>query len=721
VDIRDTPPPTPPRIRGGDALAGEGLKYQNETENYRVWSTSSHLWKILKPLAREMRKEPTQAEQILWDALRRKKIAGYKFRRQQPIDRFIADFFCPEARLIVEVDGPIHQYTPEEDVIRTEFLQSVGLTVMRFTNQQVMEDVDGVVEQIQGYFLHWEQNSADISAQTPPRTQSAESLTGDVIKSHTFLLHGVTGSGKTEIYLRAIEATLQQGQDAIFLVPEIALTGQTLKRVASRFPGKVAIVHSGLTPGERYDTWRRARAGLIRVVVGARSALFTPLHNVGLVILDEEHDPSYKQDEPTPNYHARQAAEMMMRINGGVVILGSATPDIESAYRAERGDIERLRLAKRIMGHRVKIEEQSARAGISPLYRPVNAEDALAIGLPPVQVVDMRSELKAGNTSIFSRALEDALTETLERGEQAILYINRRGQATYVFCRDCGYVAKCRRCDNPLTYHRHGQALRCHHCGHQEPEPTICPECRSRRIRYFGAGTQQVEEAMHTLFPLARTLRWDADTATNAQEHELILGRFTERKADVMIGTQMVAKGLDLPLVTLVGVVSADMGLALPDFRACERVFQLLTQVAGRAGRGLLGGQVILQTYQPDHYVIQAASRHDYEGFYAQEINYRRDLAYPPFRRMARILFKDSSEIKAQTEAERAAALLRRRIEQLGMTGTELIGPAPCFFTRVNETFRWHILLRGPDPSAALRGMEFPRGWSVNVDPEDVL
>lgn len=542
--------------------------------------------------------------------------------------------------------------------------------------------------------------------------------------TNTFLLHGVTGSGKTEIYLRALELTLSLGRSAIFLVPEIALTPQTLRRVAARFPGKVAVVHSGLSEGERYDTWRRARDGLVQIVVGARSALFTPLPDVGLIVLDEEHDASYKQSPPIlpPYYHTRQTAEQMMRRDGGVVIVGSATPDIETYYRSEQGEIVRLELPRRIMGHRVRIQEQAERQGVMPSYRPDSqADDALMIDLPPVRVVDMRDELKGGNTSIFSRPLQYAIADVLDKREQAILFLNRRGQNTYVFCRDCGYVVKCPRCDSPLTYHRQGQALRCHRCDFMGQEPSYCPECSSRRIKYFGAGTQQVEQTLVEMFPRARVVRWDADTADSPEAHDAILQRFVQRKADIMVGTQMVAKGLDLPLVTLVGVVSADVGLGMPDFRGGERTFQVLTQVAGRAGRGLLGGKVILQTYQPDHYAIRAAAGHDYAAFYEREIAYRHDLAYPPFRRIVRILFRYPNELKAKSEAERAAAMLRQRLVTLNMSGTELIGPAPCFFTRENRAFRWHLLLRGPDPTQALRGLDFPKGWHVDVDPVEVL
>lgn len=533
-----------------------------------------------------------------------------------------------------------------------------------------------------------------------------------------FLLHGVTGSGKTEIYLHAIEETLAQGRTAMFLVPEIALTPQTVRRVAARFQDRVAVLHSGISDGERYDTWWRARDGQVKVIVGARSALFAPLPNLGLIVLDEEHDSSYKQSQVLPAYHTRTVAQEIMRRSGGVLLLGSATPDVETYYHVR----ERLELPNRIMGHRAHILAQAAQQGIQPHYRPEQrSADAYTIDLPPVRIVDMRQELKAGNTSIFSRALQVELERVLEQREQAILFLNRRGQATYVFCRDCGYVERCPRCDTPLTYHRQGEMLRCHRCDYSGREPTTCRQCGSKRIKYFGAGTQQVEKALLERFPKARVVRWDADTARSHGAHEAILQRFTARNADIMVGTQMVAKGLDLPMVTLVGVVSADIGLALPDFRAAERTFQVLTQVAGRAGRGLLGGQVILQTYQPEHYAIQAAAAHDYRAFYEREIAYRRDLGYPPFRRLVRIIFRFPTFPKAQAEAERAAQMLKTRLSQLKLTGTELIGPAPCFFTKENNQFRWHLILRGPDPTEALRGWELPRGWHVDVDPVEVL
>jgi primosomal protein N' (replication factor Y) len=547
---------------------------------------------------------------------------------------------------------------------------------------------------------------------TPEQSAAFEPIDMAILSGEhrVFLLHGITGSGKTEVYLRTMQAAVTRGRTALYLVPEISLTPQTIARVTARFGAKrVGVVHSRISEGERLDTWRRAREGAIDIIIGARSGLFTPLDSLGAIILDEEHDSSYKQSDRFPVYDARAAAEKLAQAVGAVVVLGSATPDIETAYRAERVvQGERLAHLTPLTTLRLKTRVAKADGGV------------IAPPLPAVHVVDMRAELKSGNSSIFSRALQTGLRETLERGEQAILFLNRRGQSTYVFCRDCGYTEKCPRCATPLTYHRDGY-VRCHRCNYSSRPAQRCPDCSSHRIRFFGAGTQQVEATMHSLFPDARVLRWDADTAHSARAYELILSRFTQHEADVLVGTQMVTKGLDLPLVTLVGVVSADIGLSLPDFHAPERTFQTLTQVAGRAGRGGEGGRVILQTYQPEHYAIQAAAAHDHDAFYAREIAYRRAMGYPPFRRMVRIIFKFAQEARAEREAEKAALFLRGRLEALGMTATELIGPAPCFYTREDGDYRWHLILRGPDPTPALRGLEPVPGWRIDVDPIDLL
>ncbi len=550
----------------------------------------------------------------------------------------------------------------------------------------------------------------------------------------TFLLHGVTGSGKTEIYLRALAEVIAHGRQGIVLVPEIALTPQTVRRFGARFPKGLAVWHSRLSLGERYDTWRRCRDGQVDILIGSRSALFAPLPRLGLIVVDEEHEPAYKQ-ESMPHYHARSVALELARREGATVILGSATPDVETYHRAARGEFRLLELPQRIMGHRGVIQAEASRLEIGDsrlAAREAGAEyqDALYQELPPVEIVDLRDELKAGNRSIFSRALQLELARVLAGREQAILFLNRRGTATFILCRDCGAVFKCKRCDNPMTYHGadpdHGGAggadqLVCHHCNRRDRVPTRCPQCGSPRIRYFGVGTQKVQEAIQALLPGARTLRWDFDATRGKESHEAILEKFVQHQADILIGTQMIAKGLDLPLVTLVGVISADTSLNLPDFRAGERTFQLLTQVAGRAGRSILGGKVILQTYHPEHYAIQAASHHDYGAFYAQEIAFRREHGYPPYSRLVRLLYAHSSEKRAQEEAARLSRALTTVIAQRGLPALDLIGPAPAFFHRVRGQYRYQIVVRGPEPHALLENFALPKGWRVDVDPVSVL
>ncbi|GIV65118.1 MAG: primosomal protein N' [Bellilinea sp.] len=533
------------------------------------------------------------------------------------------------------------------------------------------------------------------------------------------LLHGITGSGKTEIYLQAVQHILEQGKQAIVLVPEIALTPQTIQRFQGRFPGRVGVIHSRLSAGERYDTWQRARAGLLRVIVGPRSALFAPLPNIGLLVVDEFHDPSYYQSEPTPVYHAVRAAIRYAEILGAGVILGSATPEIGLMYQARRAGWRVLEMPQRIMAHRQAVQPFMTDGHSSLL--PVEGDGETAfLPLPPVEVVDMRQELKAGNRSMFSRALQRALGEVLERNQQAILYLNRLGSATYVFCRDCGASVRCPRCDRPLTYHESSHLLICHTCNYRRHMPRTCPQCGSSHIRQFGAGTEKVEQEVHQHFPQAKVLRWDSQTTRRKGAHEAILEAFAEGKANILVGTQILAKGLDLPRVTLVGVVLADAGLNLDDFRAAERTFQLLTQVAGRAGRSPLGGRVILQTFQPEHYAIQAASRHDYAGFYQYEIEQRRKMGYPPFARLVRMEYRHSNAKAAETAAQEMAQRVADWIMLSSYPETEMIGPVPCFFAKEGGQYRWQIILRGMDPASLLRGKDWG-DWRVEVDPYSLL
>ncbi len=526
-------------------------------------------------------------------------------------------------------------------------------------------------------------------ALTPDQQQAIEHILGDA--SHPILLHGVTGSGKTEVYLQALAAIITQGKRGIVLVPEIALTTQAVQRVAGRFPDRVAVIHSELSAGERYDEWRRIRAGKVDVVIGSRSALFAPVPNLGMIILDEEHEAAYKQGERKPTYHARMSALTLGKILCIPVVLGSATPSVETFYRAEQG-----------------------------VYRLVELPGRIGASLPPVEIVDLRAELHTGNTSIISRRLQEELENVLSRGQQAILFLNRRGAASCVLCRDCGFVAQCDRCDIPLTYHSTERILLCHYCGQKSKMLQFCPNCNSSGIRYFGVGTEKVQDTIQKSFPDARLLRWDRDTARNRSAHEQLLDRFANRQADILIGTQMIAKGLDLPGVTLVGVVSADIALNLPDYSSPERAFTLLTQVAGRAGRGTEAGRVIIQTFNPQHFCIDAASRHDYHEFYNAEIEARQRYGYPPFRQFVKFTYSHENRYRCQNEALLLAEKLTMWIERLQLPNTDIVGPAPAMMERIRSKYRWQLIARGPDLHRLLRVVDAP-GWEVDIDPVSTL
>jgi primosomal protein N' (replication factor Y) (superfamily II helicase) len=539
-----------------------------------------------------------------------------------------------------------------------------------------------------------------------------------------FLLHGVTGSGKTEVYLQAIQLCLDMGRQAIVLVPEISLTPQMVERFKGRFGDAVAVLHSRLSHGEKYDEWRKIRERRAQVAVGARSAIFAPFESIGLIIIDEEHESSYKQEE-SPKYHARDVAVKRARQHGATVVLGSATPSLESyaaatAIRSPHGS--------------------GTSASPALLSMPGRVADR---PMPPVEVVDMRGELQAGNRSMFSRKLYAALADRLERGEQSVLLLNRRGYSTFVMCRSCGYTSMCPHCDISLTYHQKTRLLRCHYCGHSEGAPSRCPSCESEHIRFFGTGTQRVEEELVKLFPGIRVIRMDVDTTTEKGSHEKWLKLFGERKADVLLGTQMVAKGLDFPYVTLVGVIAADTSLHLPDFRSAERTFQLLTQVAGRAGRHDLPGEVVIQSYAPEHYAIQTAQHHDYESFVREELIHRRAMGYPPYCRLILItmsheqlpLLTDVCERFAQRlrDAAGAAGVYGRVDGSSGPKALDILGPVASPIARMKDRYRFQCMIkyRGNVDAAGLlnntlqpflqgaegRGVQF----GIDVDPHMIL
>jgi primosomal protein N' (replication factor Y) len=520
------------------------------------------------------------------------------------------------------------------------------------------------------------------------------------------LLHGVTGSGKTELYLRTVADVLRRGKSAIMLVPEIALSGQIAARFRERFGDRAIVLHSALHDRERSRNWQRTASGEPVVVVGPRSALFAPLPDIGAIILDEEHDASYKQDS-VPRYHARAVATRLAELHGALLILGSATPDVETWHASASGGSTRVELHERV-GQTVVGDDGTI--------------VARSIPLPTADIVDMRAELRSGNDAIFSRRLTDVIISRLEAHEQVILFLNRRGASTMVQCRSCGSVSQCPYCDIPLVYHRTVGRVLCHRCGYRETAPQRCQTCGSDAVSYYGTGTQRVETEIQRAFPDARVLRWDQDALRGNVTHETLLGRVMRHEVDIIVGTQMVAKGLDLPAVTAVGVINTDTWLYLPDIRSAERTFQMLTQVAGRAGRRAAGGRVVFQTYSPAHYAITSAAEHAYSAFYREEIAFRQRHGYPPFKRLARLLVRHSDESRARGEAEGMA----RQLEDLllanpALQGLDVIGPAPAFSARVRGQYGWQILLRGGQLVAALAGLQFHPGWAVDVDPVSLL
>ena len=560
------------------------------------------------------------------------------------------------------------------------------------------------------------------SASLPPSNPAvgSERNTGVSIHSSAFLLHGVTGSGKTEVYLQAIAHALQRGKGAIVLVPEIALTPQTVERFKARFSTGplqtlVAVLHSHLSAGERHDEWHKIRQGRARIAIGARSAIFAPVDPLGLIIVDEEHEHTYKQEE-APRYNARDVAIMRGRMEGAPVVLGSATPSLESYFNCRNGKYTLLELPERVDNQK----------------------------MPHVRIVDMRQAMRKGQgIPIFSPQLKEAITQRLERGEQTILFLNRRGYSSSLQCPLCGFVAQCPDCSVALTYHRHEQKLQCHVCGHAEPVPAACPDrkCRNPKIRYAGLGTQKVEETLAKLFPDARVVRMDSDALKRKEDYRRILGDFRTGKIDILVGTQMIAKGLHFPNVTLVGIIYADLALHQPDFRAGERTFQLLTQVAGRAGRGDIEGEVFVQAFTPFHPAIQHARRHDFAGFYEQELEFRKPLHYPPFGRVALLTLKGRNEDKVRLSADH----LKRELEKSlglppeGRPGIRagsgpfkdviLAGPAPAPLLRAETFYRHQIMLRAPRMSALsrqlatlIRSLALPEDvtLTVDVDPADL-
>ncbi|MEE2708341.1 MAG: primosomal protein N' [Gemmatimonadota bacterium] len=544
-------------------------------------------------------------------------------------------------------------------------LRHLGHIERRVIRDLVAKDLVEIydVEAIRDPYSDYTVDPADPLTPTSEQSKVLDTIEASIEKSvfSPILLYGVTGSGKTLVYIRAIEKTLDTGRGAIVLVPELALTPQTVRQFRAHFGDLVAVLHSGLSAGERYDSWRRIKEGRIRIVVGARSAVFAPVANLGLIVVDEEHETSYKQFEDPPLYHARDVAVVRAQFANAVALMGSATPSLETFTNAQNGKFICCTLTERVD------------------QRP----------MPKVRVTDMREEHEEGNWSIFSRDLTEKIKDRLEKQEQIILFLNRRGFSTFIQCFDCGYTVSCPHCSVTLTYHADSLLLRCHYCDHRISAPDECPKCHSASVRFKGTGTQRVEDELKHLFPDARIARMDMDTTTRKDAHRDIFQRVLNREADILLGTQMVTKGFDFPHVTLVGVISADTTLNLPDFRASERTFQLLTQVAGRTGRGQLGGEVIIQTYSLNHHSILNAKAHDYNTFYVQEISERRELNYPPFGRMVGIQFLGENEQRVIAEAKRFTKLLQKNGNYM-----VILGPAPSVVARVRGQYRWHLIAR---------------------------
>lgn len=556
-----------------------------------------------------------------------------------------------------------------------------------------------VLEEVEIYRNPYEHS--DIQPTTPLQLNEEQQAAYEAINhaiqeeiNEVFLLQGITGSGKTEVYLQTIAEVLKKGQGALVLVPEISLTPQMVHRFKGRFGTDVAVLHSGLSNGEKYDEWRKIEKGEAKVVVGARSSVFAPIENLGIIVIDEEHETSYKQSD-SPRYHARDVAIWRANEHNCPVVLGSATPSLESRARASKEVYTLIELKNRVN------------------KRP----------LPEVNVIDMRDEMRMGNQTLFSTPLRDALTDRLAKGEQAVLMLNRRGYSSFVMCRDCGFVLKCPNCDISQTLHMDTHSMKCHYCGHEEGIPKICSSCNSHRIRYFGTGTQKIQEELQELFPEARILRMDVDTTRRKGSHEKILQAFGNNEADILLGTQMIAKGLDFPNVTFVGVLNADTALGLPDFRSAEKTFQLLTQVSGRAGRGELVGDVVIQTFNPEHYAIQFAQEHDYEQFYYHEMKYRHLSDYSPYYFLTSVQVSHENEVTAAKYIQKVAAFLKPYLSENAI----ILGPTPRFVARTHNKYHFQLIIKYKSETKLKEALhellnttqvEQTKGLLIKIDPQ---
>ena len=647
--------------------------------------------------SKDLRKNMTDAEQTLWFYLRNNQLAGYKFRRQEAIDNYIGDFVCYKKKLIIELDGGQHndEQNIEQDKIRQNYLEQQGFKILRFWNDNIFNNIEGVLDTI---LKNLEPSPLAGEGRVRGSAETTQQTTPPVL-----LLHGVTASGKTEVYFKLIDDTIKAGKNVLFLAPEIALASQLTKRLAKKFGTKdVAIWHSSISDGERYDVWQRLYKNDIKILAGARSAVFAPLKNIGLIIIDEEHEGAYKQTSPAPRYDAKVVAQKLAMFHHCPLLLGSATPDISVYYRAvNSGSLFEMK-------HR---------------YR--NAPIA------PVTVINMQEHARAAYKSVISKPLQVAITETLEKKQQVILLINRRGFATFTQCQACGHVIECPNCAIPMIWHAKDQRLKCHYCNQVETFPDVCPECGSDALKISGTGTQKIEQYIKDLFPEHNVERVDSDVLVRKGEHIRLLERFQKGDIDILVGTQMIAKGLDNPNVTLVGVISADASFNLPDFRASERGFQLLTQVAGRAGRGEFTGRVFFQTYNPDYYALASAKSQNYNEFYMTEIAAREEFDYPPFSQMVRLIISSTNNFRAEKSAQEIAMRMCLMIDKYGISERlEVLGPTPCVIERINGYYRFQIIIKNKLDekghnfiSSFLNKITMPKDikLAIDVDPLNIL
>ena len=648
--------------------------------------------------SRELRQNSTDVEKILWYYLRNNQLNGYKFRRQEAIDKYIVDFVCFEKKLIIELDGGQHNENDNitKDNERTKFLENNNFKVLRFWNNEIIENIENVLNKIY-------ETLENISTPSPLVGEGRVRGETQTDNHPEILLHGVTASGKTEVYFKLIDDTIKAGKNVLFLAPEIALASQLTKRLAKKFGTEdVAIWHSSISDGERYDVWQKLYKNEIKILAGARSAVFAPLKNIGLIIIDEEHEGAYKQTTPTPRYDARVVARKLAEFHNCPLLLGSATPDISTYYRAvNSGNL--FELKKRYNDAKV----------------------------PPVLVINMQEYGRAAYRSVISKPMQTEIKETIEQGKQVILLINRRGFSTYTQCQACGHVIECPNCAIPMIWHSKDQMLKCHYCNHTEYFPDTCPECGSDAFKNSGTGTQKIEQYIKELFPENNVERIDSDILVRKGEHIRLLEKFQRGDIDILIGTQMIAKGLDNPNVTLVGVISADASFNLPDFRASERGFQLLTQVAGRAGRGEFAGKVLFQTYNPDFYALESAKSQNYGEFYTAEIAAREEFDYPPFSQIIRLILSSQNGFRAEKSAQEIAMRLSLMVEKFGISERiEVLGPTPCVIERINSQYRFQILIKN---KMSEKGHQFISGFmnkiimpkdiklAIDVDPLDIL